>query len=300
MSESKKMTNADDVGDRISAQALETQERRLAVLLNNSLVAGNQSIAERILQNSKPVPFKKGEKLIVQGASDDCTYFILSGQVEVKINGRHIDTRAAPQVVGEMAAKRAGAVRTADVIATSTSVEALSVSGSDFRAIMRDYESFRKNLDNDIDELSRRKISQLGASEASRGLSWTVISGATGVISGLVAALAAFLASYSNIEVLLSGVLVGLLAFITVLLVNPELRYRNLASASGWALIGLIVYGSISFALTVKGDDTDLPLIDFSVQTEQKLGMFLVGAIALLLLTWIGGILDLKLGRSKD
>jgi len=294
------MTNADDVGDRISAQALETQERRLAVLLNNSLVAGNQSIAERILQNSKPVPFKKGEKLIVQGASDDCTYFILSGQVEVKINGRHIDTRAAPQVVGEMAAKRAGAVRTADVIATSTSVEALSVSGSDFRAIMRDYESFRKNLDNDIDELSRRKISQLGASEASRGLSWTVISGATGVISGLVAALAAFLASYSNIEVLLSGVLVGLLAFITVLLVNPELRYRNLASASGWALIGLIVYGSISFALTVKGDDTDLPLIDFSVQTEQKLGMFLVGAIALLLLTWIGGILDLKLGRSKD
>jgi len=300
VSESKKMTNADDVGDRISAQALETQERRLAVLLNNSLVAGNQSIAERILQNSKPVPFKKGEKLIVQGASDDCTYFILSGQVEVKINGRHIDTRAAPQVVGEMAAKRAGAVRTADVIATSTSVEALSVSGSDFRAIMRDYESFRKNLDNDIDELSRRKISQLGASEASRGLSWTVISGATGVISGLVAALAAFLASYSNIEVLLSGVLVGLLAFITVLLVNPELRYRNLASASGWALIGLIVYGSISFALTVKGDDTDLPLIDFSVQTEQKLGMFLVGAIALLLLTWIGGILDLKLGRSKD
>lgn len=284
----------------MSVQTSEVQERRLATLLNNSMVAGNQSVAERILKNSTPVSFKKGEKLIIQGAFDDCTYFILSGNVEVKINDRHIDTRSAPQVVGEMAAKRAGAARTADVIATSKSVEALSVSGSEFRAIMRDYEHFRMNLDNEIDELSRRKISQLGARETSRGLSWTVISGATGGISGFVAALATYLASYSNIEVLLSSVLVGLLAFLAVLLINPELRYRNLASASGWALIGLIMYGSISFALTVKGDDTDLPLIDFSVQTEQKLGMFLVGAIALLLLTWVGGILDLKLGRSKE
>ncbi len=232
-----------------------------------------------ILQNSKPVSFKKGEKLIVQGASDDCTYFILSGQVEVKINGLHIDTRVAPQIVGEMAAKRAGAARTADVIATSSSVEALSVSGSEFRAIMWEYEDFRKNLDNEIDELSRKKISQLGEKGVSRGLSWTVISAAVGVIGCVVAALASFLMGLATADVLLFGVSVGLLGFVATLLMNPDLRYRNLASAAGFSLIGLVVYGSLSFALTIKGDNTDLPLIDFSIQTEQKLGMFLVGAI---------------------
>jgi len=288
------------VGDRISAQALETQERRLAILLNNSLVADNQSIAERILQNSKPVSFKKGEKLIVQGTSEDCTYFILSGQVEVKINGRHIDTRAAPQVVGEMAAKRAGAVRTADVIATSTSVEVLSVSGSEFRAIMRENEGFRMNLDSEIDELSRKKIRQLGEKGISRGLSWTVISAAVGGIGSVVSALASFLMGLATADILLFGVSVGLLGFVATLLMNPVLRYRNLASTAGYSLIGLVVYGSLSFALTIKGDNTDLPLIDFSVQTDQKLGMFLVGALVLLVLTYVSGILDLKLDRSND
>lgn len=93
---------------------------------------------------------------------------------------------------------------------------------------------------------------------------------------------------------------VGILAFVIIMLANPVLRYRNLASAAGYALIGLIVYGSMSFALTVDGRELGLPLIDFGVRTEMKMGVLIACILALLGLVCVCGHLDYKISQSDE
>lgn len=275
------------------------EERRKATLLLNELVGGSEEIAEQILANGKAATFRKGQKIIKQGDNGDQAYFILSGSAEIRINNRHIDMRSAPEVVGEMAAKRAGSSRTADVIARSDHLEVLEISGTDFRKLVANYPSFARSLDDSIDRLSRSKIAQLGEKAEVTGLSWTALSAIVGGVSSVFGALAAWHFELSSAYIFFSSVPFGLVMFVVVLLLNPDLRYRNISSAAAGTLVLLIAYGSLSFALTIDGKDVALPLIDFSVETEQKLGVFGIGAVALLMLTWIGGILDLKLRKEK-
>ena len=111
-----------------NANTPEMQDRRRATLLRNCLVGNKPEIAERILKSASFSIFSKGEKIIKQGANDDCVYFILTGSVEVRIDGRHVDYRRAPDTVGEMAASKPGAPRTADVLVDTQTLETLVLS----------------------------------------------------------------------------------------------------------------------------------------------------------------------------
>lgn len=300
MPETKKLNPVEPTIDGHGLDKSEIRERQFATLLNNDLVAGDARIAERILSVAKPIKCGKGKKIISQGADDDCAYFIISGSVDIRINRKHIDFRSAPYAVGEMAAKRAGEARTADVVVVSQRFEALALSGREFRALMRDFDSFSDNLNSSIDTLSRKKIIQLGEKVTSGGWSWNMISSAVGGACGLATALATWLGDFSITEVALMSGAVGVFGFVAMILINPVLRYRNMYSAAGVALITVILYGSISYVLTINGENVELPLIDFSVRTEQKVGMLVVGAIALVIFSYISGAFDLKLNQTRD
>jgi CRP-like cAMP-binding protein len=256
----------------------------------------------------EPVSFQKGTKLIEQDAPDDCVYFMLSGKVEVRKSGQHIDFREAPDVVGELAAKRAGTPRTADVIVHSERLDTLVLSGTQFRKLIDEFPTFKTNLDEAVENLAHQKISQLGersnkqpGEPAKRDRSaWTKLSVGAGVAASLAAGLIAWLAGVTAFEIALAGLSIGFLVFVCMLLANPLLRYRNMSSAAGYALIGMTLYGSLSFVLTIDGKEIDLPLIDFSVDTEIRLGALLICCIALLGVTWIGGWLDLNLGKARE
>jgi CRP-like cAMP-binding protein len=275
-------------------------ERYQAVLLGNELIRGNRDIAQRIMRVGVPASFVKDALIIEQGSFEDTVYFIVAGFVEVRINKRHIDFRRPPDSVGEMAAKKAGEARTADVIARSDKVEALAISGSEFRNLMLEFPDFTRNLDDAIDALSRRKILQLGETSEERGWSWPLLSAMTAAASAAATAGIGWLAGFSPLYLCAATASIGALVFVMLLLVNPVLRYRNLASAAGYALIGLIVYGSMSFALTVDGRDIGLPLIDFGVRTEMKLGVLVACIMALLALVGVCGHLDCRLDRSTE
>ena len=283
----KKLTKSADGTAPADVSMSDAQERQRATLLRNELIAGDEEIVTRIMNAARSDTFEKGIKIIEQGAFDDCAYFIVSGSVGVRINDRHIDIRSAPHTVGEMAAKKAGEPRTADVIVHSQTLEVLVLSGTEFRKLMQDFPAFSRNLDDLMDSLSRRKITQLGDDKKAGGFSWTVISAITGLGSAIVAALVAGLAMVGPFEVGIASGVTGVVTFVCMLIANPVLRYRNLASAAGYALIMLIAYGSFSFMLTIDGKEIQLPLIDFSVQTEMKLGALIVSCIALLVLTWL-------------
>src|SRR3546814_3342974 len=126
-------------------------------------------------------------------------------------------------------------------------------------------------------------------------LAWGVISTITGAIVGLGAAICAWLAALSLLQIALTGVAFGVLAFVWMLLSNPDLRYRNMAYMAVGSLILSILYGSLSFWLTIDGKEVELPLIDFSVQADQKLDVLIVQSVVLLALLLVCGILDLKL-----
>src|SRR3546814_10803581 len=112
-------------------------------------------------------------------------------------------------------------------------------------------------------------------------LAWGVISTITGAIVGLGAAICAWLAALSLLQIALTGVAFGVLAFVWMLLSNPDLRYRNMAYMAVGSLILSILYGSLSFWLTIDGKEVELPLIDFSVQADQKLDVLIVKSVVL-------------------
>lgn len=127
-----------------------------------------------------------------------------------------------------------------------------------------------------------------------------VISAVVGVAAGVISAFAAWTMSFDPVYIFWSSLPLALTFFVGILQLNPEFRYRSIASMAAVALVSLVICGSVSFVLTVDGEKLELPLIDFSVQTEKKVTVFGIGAFALLLLTMVSGYFDLKLTKSRQ
>ena len=91
------------------------------------LVSGDESLASRMLQKGKVESYARGAILLRQGDADNRLLFVLSGAVNVLINGRQVATREAGQHIGEMALVDVLQRRSATVIAAEdTTVLALS------------------------------------------------------------------------------------------------------------------------------------------------------------------------------
>lgn len=304
MSGAKKLSENDKDDEQVDpseSNDSDSSERQRATLLRNELISGNEEIAKRVMQSAKFAIFPSGHKLIEQGHTDDCVYFIIAGSTKVRINKRHIDVRSAPHTVGEMAAKKAGEVRTADVIVQSQQLEVLVLSGAEFRKLMRDYPAFSARLHELIDNLSRSKIAQLGEKDSNAGLPWLKISAGVAVAAGVVGAFLAWFMNLAALYILCASLPLALLVFVGMLLLNPELRFRNIFSAGGAALIMLIAYGTFSFTLTIDGKEVDVPLlVNFSVETEQKVEMFGISVVALLILTFIAGYFDMRISKTRN
>ena len=98
---------------------------RLIEALRRQVCIGDDVTAASALAGvSELVEFLPGEFLIRQDAYDNDVYFLLSGAVSVRINGRDIAPRFAGQHVGEMAVIDPAARRSADVIAVEPVVAA--------------------------------------------------------------------------------------------------------------------------------------------------------------------------------
>lgn len=276
----------------------QTLDKHLRTICRNDLVANDEGLAANVVQQSKIVRLPKGHVLITHGEDADEVFFLLHGSVRVLINSKYIDSRRAPEIVGEMAAMKPGEARSADVIVDSDNFEARIMSAHEFRGILSRNASFRNRLTNLVDEVGRKNIRLLGKNTKKRGLSWVAISAIAGVLTGVVACIGIWTMQL-NPYYFLGGLALAIVVFVGVLMANPDMRYRNLATTAGVGLIALALYGSASFALTIDGQEIDLPLIDFSVQTELKMGVFAISALALLLLTYFAGVLDLKLTKAQ-
>lgn len=278
----------------------EIVEKHKKIICRNELIAGDDALAEVIVSNSKFFRRKKGDVLINHGDDTDDVYFVLFGSARVFINSRSIDTRGAPEIIGEMAAMKPGEARSADVVVDTDVFEARIMSAKDFGEVIRSHPSFHSRLIELVDKVGRKNLRLLGEKPQKTELSWTLKSAFAGATTGVFGCLGTWVLGLEAYFYFLISPMLAVAVFVCVLLVNPDLRYRNLSSAAGFALIAFVLYGLTSFVLTIDGQELNFPLIDFSVQTELKAGIFGIGTLALLLLTYCAGLLDLTLTKGSE
>lgn len=90
--------------------------------LSRQFGGATTDLAERVATLGELLEFAPADRLIVEGASDNDVYFIVSGTVSVIVKGREVRTLGAGCHVGEMSAIEPSLNRAATVLAAGTVV----------------------------------------------------------------------------------------------------------------------------------------------------------------------------------
>lgn len=114
------------------------QRHLIASLQSCPLVEHSEALASRLADVGQVVSFDAGDVIMTQGADDNDVFFILVGQAEVMVNGRHVAIREARDTIGEMALLSPTEPRSATVTAR-TEVVALKVSEPDFHQVAQEH-----------------------------------------------------------------------------------------------------------------------------------------------------------------
>ncbi len=80
----------------------EGKKRLIEAFARQSIVAGDINVAKELARVAHLLDVKPNKDMIVQGDSDNDIYFILSGSVSVRVNGREIAKRFSDEHIGEM------------------------------------------------------------------------------------------------------------------------------------------------------------------------------------------------------
>src|SRR4051812_40050324 len=97
--------------DRFSGDA--GRPNLMEALMRQEIVANEAAVAEKLARVGQLVEFKPNETIVEQRGNDTDVYFLLSGEANVFVNLRHVATRTAGAVVGEMVATNPTALRSA-------------------------------------------------------------------------------------------------------------------------------------------------------------------------------------------
>ena len=95
--------------------------RLIDALLRQTLISGDIPLAKRVAKIVQLIDVKTGKELTRQGGNDNDLFFILSGSVSVRVNGREIAIRGVGEHIGEMAMVDSTARRSASIVAIEAS-----------------------------------------------------------------------------------------------------------------------------------------------------------------------------------
>ena len=113
----------------------ESGKRRLIEAIEAQGIVGNDAaVAGAIVEHLQLREFATGDVLISQGGTDDDLFFILSGRLEVQVNGRTAAYRSSGTHVGEIALLDPTARRIATVVAVEPTLVGV-ISEPDFSEV---------------------------------------------------------------------------------------------------------------------------------------------------------------------
>lgn len=124
----------------------ENGRRRIIEILEKCyLVKHNKDLAEKLFDAGTITTFKDGDFFIKESEEDNDVFFILLGEAEVTIKGKHIAIRKPFEVVGEMAAVEPSSKRSATLKAIDDLVT-LKVEESEFTKICDEFPQIYKAI----------------------------------------------------------------------------------------------------------------------------------------------------------
>lgn len=103
-------------------QGEEGRRRLVALLTEHRLVANRTDLAEQLVEAGELMEAPAGAAIINQGGQDSNVYFIISGKVEIRVNGKVVANRFPGDHVGEMSAIEPSQPRSASVIPLESTV----------------------------------------------------------------------------------------------------------------------------------------------------------------------------------
>jgi hypothetical protein len=114
------------------------KRRLIEVLTAAPLVKQDRVLAEKLADLGQLLQFKSGEPIIKQEEFDNDVYFIIAGELDVTVNGRHVATRKAGDAVGEMVIAEPSKPRSATLKAIGD-VLVLKVTEPDFNSLAEEH-----------------------------------------------------------------------------------------------------------------------------------------------------------------
>ncbi|WP_440975421.1 Pycsar phage resistance system effector protein PycTIR [Pseudoxanthomonas winnipegensis] len=119
-------------------QGDEGRRRLVATVTEHRLVANRPELAERLVAVGELMEVPTGTAFINQGDQTSDVFFIVTGRVEVRVNGKIVAYRHAGDPVGEMSAIEPSQARAASVVSVDDTV-LLKVSEAEFSAAAEQY-----------------------------------------------------------------------------------------------------------------------------------------------------------------
>jgi predicted nucleotide-binding protein len=147
--------------DRFSGK--DGRRNLIEALRSQKIVAHSDEIAHKLADVASLEQQAINTALMTQGDATNDIFFILIGDVSVRINGREVNVRHAGEHIGEMAAIDVKALRSATAIVISEAVTA-KVSEQDFAKIANEHPTIWRALASELAE----RLRQRGALVAAR------------------------------------------------------------------------------------------------------------------------------------
>lgn len=120
------------------------------------VVCGDETLAKKICAKCEPRSFLPGGVISAQDSNDEGAYFVVSGDVDVRVNDSSVAKRHAKDLVGELSVMCYGAKRCASMVAL-TKVEALFIDQNTFVQLTKKHPKMLKLMFNVLAERLRER-----------------------------------------------------------------------------------------------------------------------------------------------
>ena len=128
----------------------------IEALGTQSALVGNGGLVEAVCDQAEVLRFEQCDTIIEELAPTNEAYFILSGIVSIRVNGREIAVRTSGQHVGEMAVLDPGQRRSASAVAESDVVVA-RVDALTLNTIAESFPQLWRNIARELAERLRQR-----------------------------------------------------------------------------------------------------------------------------------------------
>lgn len=134
----------------------EGRQSLVDALRSQPIIGGNPLLGEKVADLATVIAFSAGSTIIEEASSENDLFFILSGTVTIRVQGRELALRTAGQQVGEMAIVDPGQPRSASVIADGDVVIA-KLSAANFLGLAERYPIIWRNVSGILAERLRQR-----------------------------------------------------------------------------------------------------------------------------------------------